>query len=96
MLLLFSSSQTEFSFIAISRSIAVSKNTVDWISDWLKPFRLGRCCRCEEQVYRTWRLFDTCSVSNNPVDWIIDPVEAISTVPLQRTGVSNLAHIIST
>ena len=96
MLLPFNSSQTEFSFIVISRSIAVSKNRVDWISDWLKAFRLGRSCRCEEQVYRTWHLFDTCPVSKNLVDWIIDPVEAISTVPLRRTGVSNLASIIST
>ena len=46
-------------------------------------------------MYRTWHLFDTCPVPKNPVDWIISPVEVISTVPLRRTGVSNLASIIS-
>ena len=45
-------------------------------------------------MYRTRHLFDTCSVSKIPDDGIIDLVEAISTVPLQRTGVSNLASIV--
>ena len=35
----------------------VSKNPLDWISDWFDldaVLSRRRCCRCEERVYRTW------------------------------------------
>ena len=67
---------------------------VEAISTWLPRYcedvaAIARN-RCIELVIHT------CAVSKNPDDWIIDPVEAISTVPLRETGVSNLASIIST